>query len=274
MAITADYHLHSYFSGDSDTPTEEMILKGIELGLTQICFTEHMDIDYVYENPSEKELFTLNTDSYLYELATLKEKYADKINVLFGVELGLQPHLRKELALYSKSYEFDFIIGSSHLCNRQDPFFPSFYEGRSDEEAYREYFNSILDNIKSFSNFDVYGHLDYVVRYGRTKDRDYSYDNYKDIFEQILLLLLEKEIGLEINTKAILCNLKELHPCTAVLKRYRELGGEIITVGSDAHSPSALCSGFDKAAEVLKSCGFRYYTTFEKRTAEFHRIQM
>lgn len=272
MPIKSDYHLHSYFSGDSDTPTEEMILKGIALGLKQMCFTEHMDIDYIYENPSEQELFTLNTDSYLYELATLKEKYANQINVLFGVELGLQPHLRRELASYAKGYEFDFIIGSSHLCSRQDPFFPSFYEGRSDEDAYREYFNSIIDNIKTFSNFDVYGHLDYVVRYGKSKDRDYSYDKYKDIFDRILTLLLEKEIGLEINTKAILCGLKELHPCTAVLKRYRELGGEIITVGSDAHDPSALCYGFDKVAEVLTACGFQYYATFEKRVAEFHRI--
>ena len=75
MAITADYHLHSCFSGDSDTPMEGMIKKGISLGLTSMCFTEHMDMDYVYVKPEEQGIFDLNTDSYLYELATLKSKY-------------------------------------------------------------------------------------------------------------------------------------------------------------------------------------------------------
>lgn len=272
MSIKADYHLHSWFSGDSDTPMEQMILKGIELGLSTLCFTEHMDMDYVYQSTEEQGTFELNTDSYLYELATLKGKYSDKIKILFGVELGIQPHLKKELALYAKSYPFDFIIASSHLCNRKDPYYPSFYEGRSDEEAYREYFSSILDNLKAFSNFDVYGHLDYVVRYGKTKDAEYSYDKYKDILDKILETILEKEKGIEINTGAIGYQLKDLNPCSDLIRRYKELGGEIITIGSDAHKPEAIGRGFDRAANVLSSCGFKYYTTFEQRTPEFHRI--
>ncbi|MBD5463992.1 MAG: histidinol-phosphatase HisJ family protein [Lachnospiraceae bacterium] len=272
MAITADYHLHSYFSGDSQTPLEEMIQKGISLGLTTMCFTEHMDMDYAYVNPEDKGLFDLNTDSYLYELATLKGRYADKIKILFGVELGLQPHLRRELALYAKSFPFDFIIGSSHICNGKDPYYPYFFEGRSDEEAYREYFSSILDNLKAFSNFDVYGHLDYVVRYGKSKDAEYSYEKYKDILDRILETLLEKEKGIELNTGAIGSGLKELNPCTGILKRYKELGGEIITIGSDAHEHGAIARGFDRAAQVLTECGFKYYTTFENRSPEFHRI--
>ncbi len=272
MAINADYHLHTSFSGDSAASMEDMILKGISIGLSSMCFTEHMDMDYVYVNPEEEGIFELNTDSYLYDLIKCKEKYADKIRLFFGVELGVQPHLRKELAVYSKSYDFDFIIASSHLCNRKDPYYPSFYEGRSDEEAYREYFLSILDNLKAFSNFDIYGHLDYVVRYGKTKDADFSYDKYKDILDKILETLIEKEKGLEVNTGAIGYHLRELNPCTDILKRYRQLGGEIITVGSDAHEPQAIARGFDRAAEVLLACGFKYYTTFEKRMPEFHRI--
>lgn len=272
MAVKSDYHLHTSFSGDSTAPMEDMILKGIKLGLTSMCFTEHMDMDYVYINPEEEGIFELNTDSYLYDFIRFKEKYADKIQLLFGVELGVQPHLRRELAVYSKSYDFDFIIASSHLCNRKDPYYPYFYEGRSDEEAYREYFLSILDNLKAFSNFDIYGHLDYVVRYGKTRDADYSYDKYKDILDKILETLIEKEKGLEVNTGAIGYNLRDLNPCTDILKRYKELGGEIITVGSDAHEPSAIARGFDRAAEVLTSCGFKYYATFEKRLPEFHRI--
>ena len=153
MTITADYHLHTHNSGDSTAPMEDMIKKGISLGLTTMCFTEHMDMDYVYGKPEEAGMFELNTDSYLYELATLKEKYENQIQILFGVELGIQPHLQKELNRYSRSYPFDFIIASSHICHGRDPYYPSFYEGRSDEEAYREYFSSILENLDVFSNF-------------------------------------------------------------------------------------------------------------------------
>lgn len=272
MAIRADYHLHSYFSGDSTAPMEQMIIQGIRLGLDTMCFTEHMDLDYVYSSPEEAGMFEVNTDSYLYELASLKEKYNDKIRLLFGIELGIQPHLKRELAVYAKSFPFDFIIASSHLCNRKDPYYPSFYEGRPDEEAYREFFEATLSNIKAFQNFDVYGHLDYVVRYGKTKDNNYCYEQYRDVIDKILILLIENEKGIEINTGALGYHLKELNPCTDIIKRYRKLGGEIITIGSDAHKPEDIARGFERAANILIDCGFRYYTTFEKRVAEFHRI--
>lgn len=272
MSITTDFHLHSHFSGDCEEPMENMIQKGIELGLTHMCFTEHMDLDYP---PTESEpvgKFILNTDSYLYELIGLKEKYANQIKILFGVELGLQPHLKKELAQYAKAFDFDFIIGSSHVCNRMDPYYPSFYEGRSENEAYSEYFLSILKNIKTFSNFDVYGHLDYVVRYGPTKDTNYSYLQYQDIVDDILNHLIEEEKGIEINTGGLRAGLKSTNPCIDIIRRFRELGGEIITIGSDAHKTCDVASNFEKAREILLDCGFKYYTTFEKRYPEFHRI--
>lgn len=272
MAIIADCHLHSYYSGDSDSPMEEMIQRGISLGLTTMCFTEHNDFDFPDSPDGPGTQFLLNTDSYLYELIQMKEKYAKQIRILFGVELGLQPHLMRQNAVYAKSYDFDFIIGSSHLCNGRDPYYPAFFEGRTDEEAYREYFASVLENIKKFSNFDVYGHLDYVVRYGSTLDRDYSYEKYKDIFDRILELLLEKGKGIELNTGGIEKGMRDMHPCMDVLKRYRELGGEIITVGSDAHSPGQVANSFNRACEVLKTCGFQYYTVFEKRLPEYKRL--
>ncbi|MGN0166624.1 MAG: histidinol-phosphatase HisJ family protein [Acetatifactor sp.] len=272
MPIQSDCHLHSSYSGDSETPMEEMILQGISQGLNTMCFTEHQDYDYPDSPDGPGSVFLLNTDSYLYELARLKEKYQDKIRVLFGVELGLQPQLMRQNAVYAKSYEFDFIIGSSHICHGKDPYYPDFFEGRSEEEAYREYFTSILENIKKFSNFDVYGHLDYVVRYGANMDRNYSYEKYRDIFDAILELLLEKGKGIELNTGGITKGMKDFHPCMGVLKRYRELGGEIITVGSDSHDAEHIATSFARASEVLKECGFRYYTVFEKRTAEYVKL--
>jgi histidinol-phosphatase (PHP family) len=269
MPILADYHLHSSFSGDSETGMEAMILQGIELGLREICFTEHMDIDYPVSLNAPENYFFVNTDSYLYALLALREKYAGQISVKFGIELGLQPHLAKEHAKYVKEYDFDFVIASSHICNGQDVYLPSFYEGRSDKEAYREYFESILLNIRKFTSFDVYGHLDYIVRYGRTKDQDYVFDDYRVIFDEILTALVNGGKGIEINTGGIPYGLRELHPLNAVLKRYRELGGEIITVGSDAHHCNQMTRGFDRAYEVLRACGFDYYAVFEKRMLRF-----
>ena len=214
----------------------------------------------------------LNTDSYLYDIIKYKEKYADKIRILFGVELGLQPTVVRRNAIYAKSYDFDFIIGSSHLCNGKDPYYPAFFQGRSEQEAYLEYFESILENIKKFSNFDVYGHLDYVVRYGPDMDRNYSYEQYRDIFDKILTLLIEKGKGIEINTGGLKKGMGDLHPCMGILKRYKELGGEIITIGSDSHDTAHIADNFQRAQAALQECGFRYYTIFEKRTAEFKKL--
>lgn len=272
MAVLADCHLHSSFSQDSDTGMEEMICRGITLGLTEMCFTEHMDMDYPVTETHPADFFMVNTDSYLYDLIRYRAKYADRIKIGFGIELGLQPHLSKELANYVKAYDFDFVIGSSHICNGKDPYWPSFYEGRSDREAYHEYFVSILENIKIFSDFDVYGHLDYVVRYGPNRDAYYHYPDYQDILDDILRYLTGHEKGLEINTGALRNHLRNLHPCTEVLKRFRELGGEIVTVGSDAHSTKDIASGFALAADVLQECGFQYYATFEGRLAKFHKL--
>ena len=272
MPITADCHLHSSFSGDSDTPMEEMILQGIEHGLTRMCFTEHNDFDYPAAKDEPADIFELNADAYLYDLLKLREKYAGRIEIRFGLELGLQPHLTRQNAAFVKAHDYDFVIASSHVCHGQDPYYPAFYEGRTQEAAYREYFESILENLRSYSNFDVYGHLDYVVRYGPQKDEGYSYEAYRDVFDAILARLIDMEKGVELNTAGLARGMREPNPCAGVLRRYRELGGEIVTVGSDAHTPAQIASGFDRAADMLKDCGFRYYTTFEKRSPSFHKL--
>lgn len=251
---------------------EEMILQGIALGLDTMCFTEHMDFDFPDCPDLPGSAFLLNTDSYLYDLIQYKEKYADKIRILFGVELGLQTEVLRKNAVYAKSFDFDFIIGSAHVCRGMDPYYPAFFEGRTDEEAYREYFECILENIRKFSNFDILGHLDYVVRYGANMDRDYSYEKYKDILDKILGILIDKGKGLEINTGGLKKGMRDLHPCMGVLKRYRELGGEIITIGSDSHDAHHIAEYFDRAGDVLQECGFKYYTVFEKRVAEFKKL--
>ena len=169
--------------------------------------------------------------------------------------------------------DFDFIVFSCHIVNKRDPYYPEYFENRSEEEALREYFQCILDNVKLFNNYDVVGHLDYAVRYAPETDKNYSYYKYKDIIDKILETVIDNGRGIEVNTAGIRkYYLKDVHPNTDILRRYKELGGEIITVGSDSHTAGYEAADFDRAYEALKAAGFEYYCTFEGRIASYHKL--
>ena len=189
------------------------------------------------------------------------------------MELGLQPHLADRNEDFISAYDFDFVIGSTHLCKGMDPYYPEYFEKfSSEEEAIRAYFAETLENLKCHDDYDVLGHLDYIVRVAPTKDKNYSYDKYKDAIDPILELLVQQGKGLELNTGSFRYGLRQPHPCTDVLRRYHELGGEIITVGTDAHKPQDVGSYLDLASEILQLCGFKYYTIYEKRSPEYHKL--
>lgn len=272
MSIKADLHLHTHFSSDCKTPMEAMIEKGIALGLDQICFTDHLDYDFVINPNSPEKTFLIDLPAYRKECHELKEKYATSIEVLFGLELGLQTSIQSQIDHLMANERFDFVIGSSHLCNGKDPYYPPFYEGRPEEEAYTEYFNSIINNAKLFSCFQVYGHLDYVVRYGPNRDTNYTYEKYKDVLDEILITLISKGKGIEVNTGGYRKGLRELHPLTAIIKRYKELGGELITVGSDSHVTDHMTTHFNLAHDILISCGFKYYSVFREQKPYFYPL--
>lgn len=273
MPLNADCHLHSSFSGDSQAPMEDMVLQGISRGLSVMCFTEHHDIDFPDSPDGPGNSFLLDAGRYRQELVRLREKYRDRIRLLFGVELGLQPAVNRENTLLAGSFDFDYIIGSTHICHGKDPYCPDFYQGRSEEDAYREYFEAVLENVSSFSDFDSCGHLDYAIRYGPNKDTYYSYERYGDILDEILKCLIQKEKGLELNTGGLKAGMRDFHPCRDALRRYRSLGGELITIGSDSHDPGSIARDFDLAAQALKECGFKYYAVYEKRSPVFFLIE-
>lgn len=272
MPILSDLHVHSNFSGDSQATMESQIQRAIVSGLHTITFTEHNDFDYPYREKDKQDMFLLNADSYLYDLLRMRFEYLDIIRIFFGVELGLAPELAQKNRAFIQEHEYDFVIGSSHLCHGKDPYYADFYEGRSEQEAYREYFESIMENIEAFSDFDVYGHLDYVVRYGPNKNANYSYTQYADIIDAILKRLIDSGKGIEVNTGGYRSGLDSPNPTVDILKRYKELGGEIITVGSDAHEPKYIAYYFDKVCEMLKELGFKYYTVFQRRKPEFYDL--
>ena len=272
MSINSDFHMHSSFSTDSDAEMKAMVEGAISQGLQRICFTEHQDHDYPYNSEFPEGSWMLNIDSYLYELLMMREEYRGKISINFGIEIGLQPSCVRKNYITSTSQDFDFIIASVHVVNGWDTYAHQYFEGKSDREAMEEYFKYQLDNIQMFNNFDVLGHMDYIVRTVPGGEAAYSWLDYQDYIDAILKHIIAKEKGIEINTSALKKGFSNPNPHRDIIKRYKELGGEIITVGSDAHEPGHIAAKFDVAAEILKDCGFNYITVFEKRMANFERI--
>lgn len=221
--ILWDCHMHSSFSADSETPMEDMIQAAISRNLSGICFTEHFDPDY----PADPDGLTFDLDipAYHARLHHLKEKYSQDLQIHFGIEIGLQPHLARQFRQLLEDYPFDFVIGSSHVVHGQDPYYPEFYQGRKVTRCYMEYFESILENLSVFDQMDVYGHLDYIVRYGPGQNASYSYGRFQDILDEILKQLIRRHVGLELNTGGYHYGLGEPNPCSQVIRRYRELGG-------------------------------------------------
>ena len=276
--IQADMHMHTWFSTDSEACPCDMADEAVRKGLKTICFTDHFDKDDL--EWGEEGIF--DVDAYFVEMQKLQEEYAGKLNNRIGIELGLRTYLKDYYEELTKKYPFDFVIGSVHNVPYKkdaegnilytDPAAEKLFTDRTDKEAYRLMMETTLENVRTSDCFQTLGHLDYVVRYGKSREKEYSYTDYADIIDEILKLLIEKEKGLEVNSAGLKYGLPFAHPHPDVLKRYRELGGEIITIGADAHKPEHIAYDFAKAEEILKSCGFKYYTEFFEQKPVFKQL--
>jgi len=270
--IQSDSHLHTYYSMDSQAPVRDMIEGGISKGLKAIYFTDHYDDDFptLYTAPDYTQIF--DCDEYFKEIQSLKEEYAGEIEVRIGIEFGLQPHLGESFDELAKQYPFEFIVGSLHVIDDDDPHAGRVFIGKKDEEIYQRMFKETLLCVEATNEFDVLGHLDYVVRYGAEMEKKYSYERFASIIDSILRVLIERGKGLEVNTSGFKYGLPFPHPTFDVIKRYRQLGGEIITVASDSHNPEYIAYEFDKIPAILKEAGFKYYTEFKERKPYFYPI--
>lgn len=263
-----DTHMHTHFSGDSQADPCAIAQRAHDIGLKGICFTDHLDIDYK-ETPG---LFDLDIPAYQKGILSVKKQFADKLDIGWGIELGLQPYLETENQKIIAENSFDFVIGSTHVVKQIDIYYPAYYEGRKEEDCYREYFEETLKNAQSAIDFDVYGHLDYVVRYGPNKNKFYTYEKYADVMDEILRTLIQKGKGIELNTAGFKYGLGHAHPIIPVLKRYKELGGEIITLGSDGHAPEQIAWDFEKVPGILDEAGFTHFTVFKNRKPAFIKL--
>ena len=272
LPVSSDSHMHTAFSTDSSTPVRSMLDEAVRRGLDSVCITDHLDLDFPPDEELGPDPFRLDLASYWSTLSGIREEYRGRLNVRIGIEIGLQSHLGKAYKEIVNRWPFDFVIGSLHLVNGMDPYYGKAFEGRTDADVYRDAFRETLECISRVRDFDSLGHLDYVVRYGRNKAQEYSYRRFADEIDAVLKKLIEEGKGLEMNMGGFKYGLGFCNPHPDVLKRYRELGGEIVTVGADAHRPEHVAYAYERAGEILSSCGFRYYAVFEGRRPVFYPV--
>lgn len=263
-----DCHVHTNISHDGISKIEEYIKIAKEKDVDEITFTEHWD-DYT---GVVSKLKTLDVSKYREEYLKYKNDTILKTN--FGIEVGLQPDIVGKVENMINEYPFDFVIGSSHItCKKDMAMDKSFFEGLTRREAYLKYFREVLENIKLYNEFDVYGHIDYVVRYGGYSEKKIEYKEFNEILDEILISLIKKDKGIEINTSGIRYKLGSPHPNIDILKKYKEFGGKIITMGSDAHKTDDLAKDFNLALDILENVGFKEIAVYHGRKPDFIKIK-
>ena len=256
-----DTHTHSKYSADSSALPEESIISAIGNGLSGITFTEHYDPFW----PDPESVYDFDFAEYLSEISLLKEKYKGKIEVYAGLEAGFrtEPDIKSVIDERLKPFlgSFDFIIGSTHIIGGGDPYEAEFFENQSKKSSYEKVLREIAENLALYEGFDALGHFDYHTRLARFEDKRLYYKEFPDLIDSILLSVVSKGLALEINTKTY----RDFFPDFTILKRYRDLGGELITLGSDAHVSSQVGFDFERNAEFLRHCGFRFVMHYKER---------
>lgn len=285
--MLSDYHIHCKYSDDSEEDLEKIIETAINKGIGEICFTDHVDygikldkdvFEKIDENAKKDWIkkigrIDLNVDypNYFKEIEELREKYKDKITIRQGLEFGMQVHTIKDFQkLFDKYKEkFDFVILSCHQVNDKEFWTNEFQKGKSIDEYNAEYYEEIYRVMSRYSDYSILGHLDHIQRYNETI---YPFEKSREIIVKILKKVIEDNKGIEVNTSSFRYGLKELTPERDILKLYHELGGKIITIGSDAHKAENVGEHIPYIQEELKKIGFIDICTFDKMKPIFHKL--
>ena len=280
--MLADYHIHCRYSDDSEEEPEKIVESAVSKNFDEICFTDHVDygikIDHdVYNkmNDSEKEKYKnlLNVDypEYFREIGELREKSKDKITIRQGLEFGMQTHTIADFQKIFDKYDLDFVILSCHQVNDEEFWNKVFQKGKTPDEYNYKYYEEIYKVIQKYSDYSVLGHLDHIQRYNETI---YPFEKSREIITEILKKVIKDGKGIEVNTSSFRYGLKDLTPERNILKLYHELGGKIITIGSDAHKAENVGDHIPYIQSELKKTGFTHICTFDKMKPIFHGLYL
>lgn len=256
-----DYHLHSNFSEDSSAEMEDLVKSAIAQGFKEIAMTDHVDFDY----PDRSFTFELDVNAYFSEIERLNHKYGHEIQILKGIEIGLQPQVLEESADLVKNYDFDFVLGSFHTGDCKDLYTGTFFEEKNPVEAYRGFYTYVLKCLEAYDHYNILGHINVIDRYiDFLNNEKPAFSAYEDLIEKILIHLIKNEKGLEINSSSSRYGMDDTLPSLEILNRYKELGGTLVTFGSDSHGGKHVGYEYEKAVKLMKSVGFTHWVTFRK----------
>lgn len=270
MTDLYDNHNHSQFSFDGGrTSVGKTVNSAIGKGLAGVCFTDHCDF-FVPPMKAQHEEYVpevFDVEARNAEIDKVNAKCPQAFHVFKGIEIGVQKSERDKIAAHLEKYSFDEIIASVHYLDDTDPFWGGYYEGKTWRYAYGHYLETLYDEMVWLGDrFDIMGHYDYVTRYAPYPECSILYKDFPDILDSMLRYLAENGKALEINTKTYQ-DFKGRTPVLDknILMRYRELGGEIISLGSDSHDADRVGFNFERTAALVSRCGFRYLAHFDKR---------
>lgn len=259
-----DFHVHSRVSFDGHDTGEELARVALDVGLKEICFTDHMD----YDPFAKKQFMIFSEEEYRREYDHLE---LPGLKIRRGVELGMNSDNLEFLRESAKAYPYDFVLGSVHFVDGLDVYLEPYWKGKTMEEAERRYLEETLLCVQRNEDFDVLAHLNFVSKaQANPAPRPLPYARHREIVDEILRTLAAKGKGMEMNTSGVdRCG--GYIPTADFFRRFRELGGEIVTVGSDAHRCNRVGQYCGEAAAILQDI-FGYVCTFENRTPIFHKL--
>lgn len=243
-----DSHSHTAFSADSEMQAEAAIEAAETKGIG-LVFTEHLDFDF----PGEED-FVFDPEQYWNAYESFRGE-----TLRLGVEVGLEAAAHDRVPTFLQKAPFDLVIGSIHLLEHHDLYYKDYYAGKTKEEVFHRYFQTMAGEVRAFDAFDVLGHIDYIARYATYENPEIEYGVYHDDIDAVLRAVIETGRVLELNTRRLgeRRALKELVP---VYARYHELGGRYVTLGSDAHTPDAIGANFARARELAEQMGLSVVT--------------
>ena len=273
--MKCDYHVHSYYSDDSSTPMERQVRRAISLGLNELCFTDHVDYGVKVDcDDPRSQTYAANVDypRYFPEIEELREKFRGKLVIRSGLEFGVQTHTIPQYEELFERYreKIDFVLLSVHEIDDLDLWGQEYQRGKTQAEYNRGYYEELLRVIQNYHDYSVLAHVDLMVRYDRKGV--YPFAKVRDIVAEILTAAINDGKGIELNTSSWRYRLSDTTPSREILELYHDLGGEVLTLGSDAHSPDYLADHMDEGREILKGIGFTKFCTFEKMRPIFHEL--
>ncbi|MDL2220727.1 histidinol-phosphatase HisJ family protein [Eubacteriales bacterium OttesenSCG-928-N14] len=265
-----DSHMHTTYSFDGNATILQMVEAAANMGLKEITITDHIDFDdpYIPEGmPNAPDL-----DVYFAEIAAAKQQYEGKILVHAGLEIGVFDEVLERTHQYVEGYAMDFVLGSMHTA-KPDMHDPAFWQEHTRQSGFGVYLQNVLDNFRVYTDYDCISHLTYFSRYApfTGTEREILATDAPQLLQELFAYLIANGKGIEVNTSTIKRHGFAM-PDISIVKLYRQMGGEIITIGSDAHRPDNIAANFTAGLQMLQAAGFDYVCTFVERSPVFHRL--